>query len=66
MLVEKENGTYSLNKNLGIPLDNHNDTQRLPQVRLGKDRLELGKDSIEEPTPKKPKKINMVNLKKYL
>ena len=50
LLVEKENGSYSLLNpkvyDVGLPLVNQPDTQRLTQVRLGKDRLELGKDSI--------------------
>lgn len=56
LLTENENGSYSLMETFGIPLDNQDDTQRLPQVRLGKDRI--GKVSIEEDTPSssKPKK----------
>lgn len=61
MLIEKENGSYSLPESDGIPLVNHTDTQMDTQVRLGKDRLELGKDSIGEsipdgkPSPRAPK-----------
>ena len=43
MLETKENKAYTLCNTLGIPNDNQMDTQ----YRLGKDRLELGKDSIE-------------------
>lgn len=46
MLIEKENGSYSLNEMVGIPPVNQSDTQRLTQVRLGKDSIELSKDSI--------------------
>jgi len=44
MLTEKENGVYSLIENVGLPLGNHNDTQRLPQVRLGKVSIDKEKN----------------------
>ena len=50
MLDTKENKAYTLCQPLGIPNDNQMDTQ----YRIGKDRLELGKDSIEEGKPPKP------------
>mgnify|MGYP003289162891 CR=1 FL=1 len=43
-LTIKENNAYTLDNPLGIPNDNQMDTQ----YRIGKDRLELGKDSIED------------------
>ena len=52
MLDTKENKAYTLCNPLGIPNDNQMDTQ----VRLGKDRLELGKDSIEIENEGKPSK----------
>jgi len=48
MLETKENKAYTLSEHLGIPNDNQMETQ----VRLGKDRLELGKDSIENRSDK--------------
>lgn len=51
-LHTKENKAYTLNETLGIPNDNQMDTQ----VRLGKDRLELGKDSIDKDNKDKPSK----------
>lgn len=63
MLTEKENGIYSLIEDVGIPLVNHKDTQRLPQVRLGKDRLELGKDSIDIEIKIYSPVIDYLNLK---
>ena len=51
MLETKENKAYTLRQPLGIPNDNQMETQ----VRLGKDRLELGKDSIDmSDKPTKP------------
>lgn len=47
-LVEKENKAYTERLNIGIPDGYQMDTQ----VRLGKDRLELGEDSVEEEEPK--------------
>ena len=55
MLNTKENKAYTLNQvsgmSLGIPDDNQMDTQ----IRLGKDRLELGKDSIDNKSDKPTK-----------
>ena len=51
MLNTKDNKAYTLNYPLGIPNDNQMETQ----VRLGKDRLELGKDSIEDNKPPRHK-----------
>ena len=51
MLDTKDNKAYTLCQPLGIPNDNQMETQ----VRLGKDRLELGKDSIEDKSDKPPK-----------
>ena len=48
MLDTKDNKAYTLCQPLGIPNDNQMDTQ----YRLGKDRLELGKDSIEDKSEK--------------
>ncbi|MDU2156544.1 phage replication initiation protein [Clostridium sp.] len=52
MLGMKENGSYTLENNFGIPFANQSDTIGIPdghrldtQVRLGKERI--GKDSIE-------------------
>ena len=45
----KENGVYTEKNNLGIPNDNHLDTQ----VRLGKDRLEIGQDNINNKSAKR-------------
>ena len=61
MLETKENKAYTLCQPLGIPNDNQMETQ----VRLGKDRLELGKDSIDKsdkPTRKRftPPKLEEV------
>jgi hypothetical protein len=42
-LILKENGAYTLDSNLGIPLGIPNDNQRYPQDRIGKDRI--GKDN---------------------
>ncbi|MDF2805013.1 MAG: Phage replication initiation protein [Anaerocolumna sp.] len=61
-LLVENNGTYELNdiQNV-IPSDNQVVDKMDTQVRLGKDRLEIGKDSIdkEEPKPKNkpPKEI---------
>lgn len=62
MLTEKENGVYSLTENVGLPLDNHNDTQRLPQVRSDKVSIDKSKDI---PLKKEPKIFNMDD-KEYL
>lgn len=43
-LTVGENGTYDPGKSLGIPSDNHVVYQMDTQVRLGKDRIEIGKD----------------------
>ena len=51
MLETKDNKAYTLCQPLGIPNDNQMETQ----VRLGKDRLELGKDSIEDKSDKPTK-----------
>lgn len=51
-LLVEENGSYELNV---IPNDNQMSDKRYPQVRLGKDRLELGKDSIGEDKQKPTK-----------
>ena len=51
-LHTKENKAYTLSEHLGIPNDNQMETQ----VRLGKDRLELGKDSIDIDESDKPTK----------
>ena len=47
LLQVKENGVYTV----GIPSDNQVTYQMDTQDRLGKDRLELGKDSIEKDIP---------------
>ena len=52
MLETKENKAYTLSQHLGIPNDNQMDTQ----YRLGKDRLELGKDSIDNKSDKPTRK----------
>jgi hypothetical protein len=44
LLTEKENGSYTL----GIPSVNHTVYQMDTQYRLGKDRIELGKDRIDK------------------
>ena len=46
MLSMKENHAYTMMDTTGIPLGIPTDNQMDTQVRLGKDRIELGKDSI--------------------
>lgn len=54
-LETKTSKAYTMNNSLGIPNSNQEVVQGCPQVRLGKDRLELGKDSIDKKA--KPTKI---------
>lgn len=64
MLDTKDNKAYTLSNEFGIPNDNQMDTQ----YRLGKDSLELGKDSIESMSgkPTKPTKHKYGEFKNVL
>ena len=54
LLELDENSSYRLLVEPPLQVRNEGVTSLSTQDRLGKDRLELGKDSIEEETPRKP------------
>ena len=54
MLNTKDNKAYTVKNSVGMTLGIPNDNQMDTQVRLGKDSIELGKDSIDDNMSVKP------------